>query len=222
MIIHCPHSSRKINGLIKFTNGKEKENLDFLTDTDIDYLFSHEFHNMIVFPFSRFVCDVERLPYDHLESKGQGIIYRRDIFGEIIERNIPDAKVYELYKMHHKKLNKSVNYSLTLFPKVVIVDAHSFTSKNENDPDVCIGTDIFHTPPDLTDIVVNFFNNKDYIVKINDPYNGTMVSQLHYQKTKDVNSIMIELNKKIYINNKEEMRSIIGECLDKISEFENK
>lgn len=222
MIIHCPHSSTKINGLVEFTNGKEKENLDFLTDTDIDYLFTHDFHSKITFPFSRFVCDVERLPYDPMEEKGQGIIYRRDIFNDIIKRNIPDAKVYELYKMHHKKLNKAVNYSLTLFPKVVIVDAHSFTSTNDNDPDVCIGTDVFHTPSELTDIVVNFFMNKGYIVRLNDPLNGTFVPQLHAKKNKDVESIMIELNKKIYLNNKEEMRDIIGECLDKISEYENK
>lgn len=222
MIIHCPHSSRKINGLITFTNGKKQENLDFLTDTDIDYLFSHEYHNKIVFPFSRFVCDVERFPYDPLEEKGQGIIYRRDIFNDVISRKIPDFKVYELYKLHHRKLSKAVNHSLSLFPKVIIIDAHSFTSTNENDPDICIGTDDFHTPKELSDIVVNFFKEKGYTVKINEPYSGTIVSQLHYKKDKDVESIMIELNKKTYIDKKENMRNIIGECLNKVSEYENK
>ena len=72
MIIHCPYSSRKIGRLVEFTNSKEQENLDFLTDTDIDYLFAHEFHTIITFPFSRFVCDVERLPYDPMEEEGQG------------------------------------------------------------------------------------------------------------------------------------------------------
>lgn len=221
MIIHCPHSSRKIGKLIEFYD-KEVENLNHLTDTNVDYLFSHEYHTMIRFPFSRFVCDVERFPYDLMESKGQGIIYRRDVFNNIIKRHITDAKTYELYKMHHKKLNKSVNYALTLFPKVIIVDAHSFTSENENDPDICIGTDDFHTPKELSDLVVNFFKEKEYNVKINDPYNGTMVSQLHYQKNKDVESIMIELNKKIYINNLNDIRKIIGDCLDEISKYENK
>lgn len=221
MIIHAPHTSTKINGLIEFKDGKEKENLDFLTDTDIDYIFSHEYHQIITFPFSRFVCDVERLPYDPMDDIGQGIVYRRDIFGNKIKRNISDSKVYELYKTHHKKLSKAISYSLSMFPKVIIIDAHSFSYSNGKDIDVCIGTDSFHTPKELSNIVIDFFTKKGYKIGINDPFEGTMIPQL-YKNNSDVYSIMIELNKKIYINNLEETRNMIGKCLTIISDFENK
>ena len=82
MILHIPHASRELGGYVKLSN--EKENLDYLTDTYADELFWGG--DRIKFPLSRFVCDVERLEHNEpMETKGQGIIYRKDVFGNDIE-----------------------------------------------------------------------------------------------------------------------------------------
>lgn len=215
MFIHIPHASTKIDGLVEFKS-KEKENLDFLTDTNIDLLYDR--YHCITFPYSRFVCDVERLVNDPLEKDGHGIIYRKDAFGNDLIRHISDEKTMNLYNKHHRKLTKLVNHRLAYLFKAVIVDAHSFTDDTTK-VDVCVGTDDFHTPNELIDIVVDHFCKYGYNVSINEPYLGTIIPKLH-EDNENVYSIMIELNKRIYINRIDEARLMIQSLMDKIKDYE--
>ena len=50
-----------------------------MTDWHTDILFNREDPRIksVVFPLSRFVCDVERLENDEMEKIGQGICYER-------------------------------------------------------------------------------------------------------------------------------------------------
>jgi N-formylglutamate amidohydrolase len=199
MILHIPHSSRNLDGLVELQN--EKENLDFLTDTYTKELFGGIEYKDIIFPYSRFVCDVERFINDPMENKGQGIIYTKDNFGADIKRNISDEDVMKMYKEHHVNFNIKVNGILPYFSKYIIVDCHSFTpDKNSKDIDICIGTDDFHTPAELVRLVFNNLTSKGYNLEINNPFSGTIVPSQHYKKNKDVYSIMIEVNKNIYLN----------------------
>jgi len=213
MILHIPHSSRELGGYVKLSN--EKENLDYLTDTYADELFWGG--DRIVFPLSRFVCDVERLKHNEpMEAKGQGIIYRKDVFDNDIERIISDEDVYKIYKEHHRKLNVTTNKQLAYYENIVIVDCHTFESKDESDPHVCIGTDDFHTPKDLISLIENHLQKDGLTTDINYPYEGTIVPSIHTSNC-NVKSVMIEINRDEYDKS---LKNTIETLLEKISDYE--
>ncbi len=91
---------------------------------------------------------------------------------------------------------------------VLIIDAHSFPKvplRFEPDPDgpreaVCLGTDGFHTPPSVLGEVRARFEHLGYAVSVDRPFKGSIVPLKHYEKTKDVASIMIELRRDIYMD----------------------
>lgn len=93
------------------------------------------------------------------------------------------------------------------YGKSLIVDCHSFSdipfqrdlNQQPNRPHINIGTDSFHTPKHLVDFTVDFFERHKLTVGINWPYSGTMVPLKYYQKDNRVNSIMIEVNRKLYL-----------------------
>ena len=88
-----------------------------------------------------------------------------------------------------------------------IIDCHSFPNgflaqhnKNDKRPDICIGTDDFHTPSDLIANLRHSFETMGLTVEINEPFAGTMVPLKHYHKDKRVKSVMIEVNRKLYMD----------------------
>ena len=219
MIIHIPHASRKLNGCVEIIN--EKKNLDFLTDVFVDELFEGRTDVTIRFVWSRFVCDVERFrENDPMEKKGQGVIYVRDVFGNPIKRNISDEEVYRLYDEHHKYLTREVNFGTANFDNVIIVDAHSYEPLNDDDPDICLGSDEFHTPEEMVNQLQEHFIENDFTVGINHPFSGTLVPKLHYRKSRNVLSIMIEVNKKTCRKDFLSMKTAIHKCLDIINTYE--
>ena len=64
----------------------------------------------------------------------------------------------------------------------------------------CIGTDSFHTPDHLVSASVQFFQNRNYSIAIDSPYSGCIVPMEHYRENKDVQSIMLEINRRLYLN----------------------
>lgn len=87
-------------------------------------------------------------------------------------------------------------------------------NKTPDRADICLGIDNFHTPPFLVNYIKNIFEKHNLSVNINIPYSGTIVPNKYYMKDKRINSIMIEVNKKIYLNSNEkikELNSIIKE-----------
>ncbi|WP_313504742.1 N-formylglutamate amidohydrolase [Kaistella carnis] len=89
----------------------------------------------------------------------------------------------------------------------MIIDCHSFPDipfnrsldKSPNRPDFNIGTDVYHKHPALIEYSQSFFNSKGYSLGIDWPYSGSMVPIEFYQKEKKVQSIMLEVNRKLYL-----------------------
>jgi N-formylglutamate amidohydrolase len=88
-----------------------------------------------------------------------------------------------------------------------ILDCHSFSDKpfqrdldqNSFRPDICIGTDKFHTPSRWITYAYKLFTSNGFSVKIDNPYEGTFVPSHHLHQTKEVRSMMIEVNRKLYL-----------------------
>ena len=141
IVLHIPHSS--MNGIFDKHIGKWHPNAFFvndcvreLTDWYVDMLFHIEMEGVeeVVFPFSRFVCDVERLPNDEMEKIGQGIIYthyrgyKRGLLTEDDRRDI-----YQLYNAHQEHLRESLSEG------ALLIDCHSFADNDYRYADICIG-----------------------------------------------------------------------------------
>jgi len=226
MILHIPHSGTELLG-----RDISQKDIDYLTDWYTDELFSHENSERIVQKVSRFVCDVERLPDDKetMHKKGQGICYTKGTYNNDIIVKDKEYIIENIYKEHHKELNEITRKTLTIIPKVVIVDCHSFTP-SLGDPDICIGINDNLNKPDkkLINDIVNYINKENLTNKINDPFSGAIIPSDFINNNK-VQSIMIEVNKNLYLNGTGsiekndkfiEIQKIITNILDIISEYE--
>jgi N-formylglutamate amidohydrolase len=69
-----------------------------------------------------------------------------------------------------------------------------------NRPDICVGQDSFHTPAGLTSLAASTFQNAGLSVDIDTPFAGTIVPEPYYQRDASVCSLMIEVNRRLYMN----------------------
>ena len=161
------------------------------------------------------------------QRKDGGVCYTTNSFGKPLRNIESDERSYIIenyYRPHHKRLTESVKLELDSHGKSLIIDCHSFSniplphedSKDIPRPDICIGVDSFHTPDDLVQFTKQYFENLNYIVKINDPFSGTIIPMDYYQKDKRVKGIMIELNRDLYKNDFEMVQLNIQNFLEKI------
>ena len=96
----------------------------------------------------------------------------------------------------------------------MIIDGHSFSSirlpyelcDNSVRPGICLGIDKFHTPYYITEYLYNEFQKRGYTVRINTPFSGTIIPLRFYNKNKNVMSIMIEINRFLYMDEKTGMK----------------
>lgn len=119
-------------------------------------------------------------------------------------------KFYYYWK-HHKKLLELVKTHLKGNNSCLIVDCHSFPEKALNRslnkttfrPDFNIGTDSYHTPKKLIELSKRYFEELGYSLGIDEPYSGTIVPMEYYKKEERVQSIMLEVNRKLYLSGTE-------------------
>ena len=215
LILHIPHASENIpfkKGFV-IDDTKIKEEILKLTDWFTDDLFSSKIDTQIVASFSRVFCDVERFSDDSQEEMfklGMGALDTRcddDTLSRVVTSELRKEILDNYYLPHHENLNKAVRTQLKEQDTCLIVDCHSFPKtplfkgldQRGNRPDFNIGTDKFHTPLDLVKKSEDYFKNLGYTTGIDWPYSGSIVPMEYYQKDKRVKSIMLEVNRELYL-----------------------
>jgi N-formylglutamate amidohydrolase len=141
---------------------------------------------------------------------GRGFYYTNDYLGRSLRKDDIEHKnmVYEnYYRKHHSKLKEEVDKVLNLYNHCYILDCHSFNeipigSLNDNptSPDICLGVDDYHTPDYLVDSISSYLKGCGFSVDINNPYSGCIIPLDYYKTNGNVMGIMIEVNKKLYMN----------------------
>lgn len=222
-IVHIPHSGVKIPQKYIYDYYLSTEELhnniyeyaDYLTD-ELFRSFVHEFDN-IVNPYSRLFFDPERFFDDKKEQMqvkyGLGWFYENAILGKKPLRSLKHkGEISKYYDEHHKKLLSIVEKWLNYNGSCTIIDCHSFSNelywfqdKGLKLPDICIGFDEFHKDEYIIETFLDEF--KDYTIAINTPYSGSLVPEKYYMKDKRVKSVMIEINKKIYLEEDNKTKS---------------
>ena len=223
LILHIPHSSTFIPDKDGFVLNDELliNEIIKLTDWYTDDLFHSEKDEMIVAEFSRIFCDPERFAEDEKEemaSVGMGVLYEKTDNGNLMREVSPELRsniLTNYYWEHHQRLNEAVNEQLANYGKAIIIDCHSMSDipfirdkdQKSKRTDFAIGKDIFHTNEELQQTTINFFTDRGIDVAINSPYSGTIVPMEHYQKNENVQSIMIEINRKLYLKENSNQKS---------------
>jgi N-formylglutamate amidohydrolase len=187
-----------------------------MTDWYTDELFAQDDARFcpVVFEYSRLVCDVERFSDDAREpmsARGMGAIYERTSDGRPLRNRMDsearNAYLARYYNPHHRKLQELVDGVLARQQHCLIVDCHSFGTPLRCDfdqslsrPDICIGTDSTHTPAELVRRIERACSAVGLSFFLNRPFAGTMVPLKHFGRDLRVKSVMIEVNRGLYID----------------------
>lgn len=195
IVLNIPHAS--INGLGVAKWGDKvalMKEVRKWTDWFTDVIFVPDNRpelRPVVADYSRFVVDVERLLEDPMNEIGQGIIYTK--FNGL-ERMISDEERVGMMAYYYSYIRQLKS---TLNEHSLLIDCHSFPS-GLSDVDVRIGVnDDWSRPTDFViELVMESFKRDGYKVELNTPYSHSIAPQTNFR----YDSIMIELNKRIYMN----------------------
>lgn len=211
-IFNIPHSSYNIPYTEKYTSEFFTDDINKSTDWYTDMIFNIGLDTHIA-NVSRVFCDMERLIVNEpMEKIGKGYYYYKDDNGNEYRNNEDEEEkkyIYDNYYVpYHESLITKIDDKINKYSVARIIDCHSFNGDNfNNSPDICIGIDEYHTPKYLENFIVNKFKDIGYSVEVDYPYKGSFVPQRYYKNNKNVESIMIEINKSLYLidNNKNDI-----------------
>ncbi len=163
---------------------------------------------------SRVVVDVERFEEDASErmaERGLGVIYRSTSDGRELRHPVDGRTrarlLDEFYRPHHARLEVVVEQALATYECCVVIDCHSFPmhplpfeDARAPRPDICIGTDAFHTPPVLRAACVAAFEAEGWSVELDRPFSGALVPLSRYQRDRRVAAVMVEVQRALYMD----------------------
>lgn len=236
-VIHVPHNSTAIpdsvRGQFILSDSELQNELLKMTDHHTLALFTSSVPNdqVIQASVSRLVVDVERFEDDAQEvmtSRGMGVIYSKRHDGQPMRREISPVEREGLlgswYRPHHLALNRAVDKAIFQHGKSIVIDAHSFPklplpyelNQISPRPEICIGTDEFHTPRSLESAMAERFLAAGFEVGINSPFSGAIVPSTHYRKDARVSAVMIEVRRDLYMNEDTGFRLVDFEQVSKV------
>ena len=219
VVAHMPHASTVIPGpervsILLDEFGLQRE-LVRMTDWHTDRLFDFAVHRgatAFVNGRSRLVMDPERFAdeaQEPMESRGQGVVYTRTSDGAPLRDADPRARqraITTLFEPYHAALSGLVSQQLGSWGRCTILDCHSFGSvplpseldQSLDRPDICIGTDRYHTPPNLAEALETGFSAQGFRVRRDSPFDGALVPLDRYRTDLRVRSVMVEVRRGLY------------------------
>ena len=149
-----------------------------------------------------------------MATRGMGVVYKQTSSGKALRHPIEikdrQTLINDWYHPHHNKLISLTQQMLDKYNQVLLIDAHSFPSvplpyepdQQLNRPQICIGTDNFHTPKKLERSFIRQFEAAGFSTALNAPFAGSLVPMPFYQMDSRVSSVMIEVNRALYCDEK--------------------
>jgi len=213
IIIHVPHSARfipeEVRRDILLNDADLESELDSMTDSLTAELVLHATAGLTSPPtlfinkFSRLVIDPERFPDERevMNKIGMGAVYLKTSTGSQLRKADFNGSqlIADYFDPYANAFTELVDAKLRESNEVIIIDFHSYRAEQhinainqgQRRPPVCIGTDEFHTPPELSQTANSLFSVFGPIV-FNQPYSGTYVPLEFYGIEPRVRSIMLE------------------------------
>lgn len=222
VILHIPHDSSVVPSEVRsqflLSDAELKLELQLMTDHFTHALFAEPLGAATVVraPVSRLVVDVERFPDDAAEpmaARGMGAIYEVTSHLGLLRRRLSplerDALMLEWYHAHHNRLETAVSDAVERYGRCVVIDCHSFpgtalpyehADPAVERPDICIGSDPYHTSEPLEQAFVGAFRRNGWRVAVNDPFAGALVPASRYRVDPRVMGVMVEVNRDLYLD----------------------
>lgn len=219
VIVHVPHAGTHIPPVVRRDlllddhdlAAELEEATDWATDRIARGAASRALSapSLVLNPFSRLVIDPERFPdADPADQVGRGAVYTRTCRGLPLRAPSTEhrqALLAEYFTPHAAAMHELVTAALTEHGHAVVLDLHSypltparFEKPAASRPQVCLGTDDFHTPPALTAAARELFSDAGYSVEINTPYAGCYIPLEHYRADRRVTGLMVEIRRDVY------------------------
>ena len=230
LLVHIPHSATAVpdpwRSDILLDKASLERELLAMTDRYTDELFAPAalanggaaFINNL----SRLVFDPERFEDDSQEvmsAKGMGAVYMntsqlRPLRGREFSEAQRESILRDLFRPYAAALEGDVAHQLKRFDRCLLIDAHSFPSQPLpyedsalSRPDLCIGYDPYHASESLIAALEEIVRDAGWNVGRNTPFAGSYVPLAYYGKDPHVVSVMIEINRKRYMDEATGQRS---------------
>jgi N-formylglutamate deformylase len=221
VIIHVPDSSRYVpdavaDDLLLDGAALERE-LNAMTDAYTDVIAERTAALSRFRPWSfvnevsRLVVDPERFPdeFEEMNAVGMGVVYTRTSTNEPLRDDDfanADSLVEECFQPYAAGLANLVKARLRSVGRVTIIDLHSYPLEplpyelhgDGRRPEICLGTDTFHTSRELLETAREAFRSFD--TDIDSPFSGCYVPLVHYRKDERVSALMIEVRRDLYMD----------------------
>jgi len=220
VIFHVPHDSTHMPADVRDQFALDDAQLEHeilaMTDHKTLDLFASGVPQAQVVraPVSRLVLDVERFEDDRFEPmalRGMGAVYTKTHDGQTLRHPVTATQRHNLletwYRPHHAALKLATQTALQESSLAVIIDCHSFPAmplpyevdQTARRPQICIGTDAFHTPAALARLLTEAFDSAGYAVGLDSPFSGSMVPTEFFKKDSRVVSVMLETRRDLYL-----------------------
>ncbi|MFI6562411.1 N-formylglutamate amidohydrolase [Streptomyces sp. NPDC050534] len=220
VILHVPHSARDIPadvraGIVLDDAALERE-LDHITDAHTAEIAEAAAKLSAVTPWrfvnwlSRLVVDPERFPDEREEmlSVGMGAVYTRTTHREALRPTTtdPEPLIARYFRPYAHAMTEAVTDRLSATGRAVIIDVHSYPTTplpyelhgTGPRPPVCLGTDAFHTPPELLAAAREAFAPCGQTA-LDSPFGGAYVPLGFYGKDTRVSALMVEIRRDTYM-----------------------
>ncbi len=148
---------------------------------------------------------------------GKSLIWRtlddgRPIYARRLKPEAVRARIERCHRPYHEKLRSQLDAAYRRFGKVYHINCHSMHSvagKQSDDgegavrPDFVLGDrDGTTCEPRFTEVVRSALTGMGYQVKVNDPYKGVELVRAYSNPGAGRHSLQIEINKRLYMNEK--------------------
>lgn len=222
VVVHVPHSSRRIpaheRAGIVLDDAELDLELTAITDARTDEIAlraadaAHVRPWVFVNRLSRLVVDPERFPdeREEMNAVGMGAVYERTTQLEVlrwptdIERAALIASYFDPYA---DALAELVSQRLAAAGRVTVLDVHSYPHEalpyeRHGDgprPEVCLGTDPFHTPESLVISARDAFALAAPLdqIGLDSPFAGCYIPLGQYGVNPDVTGLMLEIRRDV-------------------------
>ncbi|GAA3826162.1 N-formylglutamate amidohydrolase [Streptomyces chiangmaiensis] len=220
VILHVPHSAREIPPNVRagilLDDTELGRELDHITDAHTDVLAGLAATTATVTPWrfvnrlSRLVIDPERFPDEREEmlAVGMGAVYTRTTHrGALRSADIdPRPLIGRYFHPYARAMTAAVAGRLAATGRAVVIDVHSYPTARlpyelHGDgprPPVCLGTDSFHTPPELLDRARDLFAESGG-TEVDSPFPGTYVPLAYHGTEARVAALMVEIRRDTYM-----------------------
>ncbi|CAM5327376.1 N-formylglutamate amidohydrolase [Streptomyces avidinii] len=221
VILHVPHSSRVIpeavRGGIVLGDRELEQELDHITDSHTADIAEAAAAGCALPPWrfvnglSRLVIDPERFPDEREEmlAAGMGAVYTRTTHRERLRADGFDARplIERYFHPYADAMTRAVEDRLAAVGRAVIIDVHSYPTEPlpyelhsaGPRPPICLGTDPFHTAPDLLAAAEKAFAGFGG-TGLDSPFAGTYVPLEHYGRDRRVAALMVEIRRDVYMS----------------------